>query len=468
MSAITFPSSAQAAVLTSYEHAISTLTDFIGQPVQHGPSVGLTRCALLLESVGNPQVAFDGIHVTGTVGKGSTTAFAASILRAAGHKVGHFTSPHLVDYTERIAIDGTPISRADWVTYQQRVWPYARALSEQSRVGQSAYTFGRPSFLEILWTMACLYFRDQGVDCAVIEVGMGGRFDPTTVNATQVAVITTIGLDHLPQLGPTTRHIAAHKAGVIKPHGIAVTAAPRVPRQVIADEAIRQQAELWHVGTRSPADVRYRTRADRLHVATPVTSYANLTVGLPGNHQHVNAALAVAAVDAYGQRSHRAIPAAAVAQGIASTRLPGRLELLRPAVGPEIVLDGAKSPVAARALGQALPQVLGGRPMTLLLGILRDKNTRAMVPSLVRHAAAVVVTEPPGTHRTGAAAEIAALARAAQPAIPIWQDDEYAQAFARARHLTPPHGVVVVAGSLYLVGAIRALLAQEGIVEGDG
>ncbi len=449
-------------MLHTYDDAIAYLERLVASPVQAAFEAGPARARLLLARAGAPQERFATLHVTGSAGKGSTATLAATILRAAGYRTGLFTSPHLRDYTERIQVDGAPIAGADWTRLLERLRPFIEEMSGDAIPG---YALGRPALTEMLWTLAALYFAERAVDIAVVEVGVGGRYDPTVVNSARVEVITNVSLEHTRRLGPTVAAIAAHKAGIVKPHGILVTAvADPAALDVIVDECARQHATLWRVTPdEGGGDVRYAATDAGLRVATPAHIYKDLRLGLLGRHQRANAACAAGAVDALGVLGVARADEDAVRLGLAETRMPGRLEWI--AGDPPALLDGAHTPDAARALAVALreilPQAPEARPV-LLLGILGDKDIPAMVGALAPLAAAVVVTEPPWERRAGAAAIVAAEIRRYLPAPAVTLVPDSATALAQAQELARSRGVpLVVTGSLILVGAARSLLATS-------
>ncbi len=449
-------------MLHTYDDAIAYLERLVASPVQAAFEAGPARARLLLARAGAPQERFATLHVTGSAGKGSTATLAATILRAAGYRTGLFTSPHLRDYTERIQVDGAPIAGADWTRLLERLRPFIEEMSGDAIPG---YALGRPALTEMLWTLAALYFAERAVDIAVVEVGVGGRYDPTVVNSARVGVITNVSLEHTRRLGPTVAAIAAHKAGIVKPHGILVTAvADPAALDVIVDECARQHATLWRVTPdEGGGDVRYAATDAGLRVATPAHIYKDLRLGLLGRHQRANAACAAGAVDALGVLGVARADEDAVRLGLAETRMPGRLEWI--AGDPPALLDGAHTPDAARALAVALreilPQAPEARPV-LLLGILGDKDIPAMVGALAPLAAAVVVTEPPWERRAGAAAIVAAEIRRYLPAPAVTLVPDSATALAQAQELARSRGVpLVVTGSLILVGAARSLLATS-------
>src|ERR671932_519393 len=344
-------------MIHDYDEAIAYLEHLVATPVRNEPGAGLARARMMLSHVGDPQERFATLHVTGSSGKGSTAAMAAAILRAAGYRTGIFSSPHLEAYTERIAVDGAPIAPSDWTRLLNRLHPFVEQMAGGALPG---YTLGRPALLQVLWPMAALYFAERGVEVAVVEVGMGGRYDSTNANNARVAVVTNVSLEHTQHLGATVAEIAHHKAGVAKPGGILITAAQDPDaRAAIAAECARQGATLWRVTPGGDGEVR--------------------------------------------------VAGDAVSRGLAAAYVPGRLEQV--ADDPVTLLDGAHNPDAARALAATLRELFPGQPLVLLVGILADKDVAAMVEALAPLARAVVVTEPPWEGRMGRAHAVAHAAK---------------------------------------------------------
>jgi dihydrofolate synthase/folylpolyglutamate synthase len=407
----------------------------------------------MLSAVGDPHLRFQTVHVTGSSGKGSTAAMVASILQAAGYVTGSFSSPHLEEYTERIAVGGEPIDGGDWTRLLNHLRPTVEAMAGGTLPG---YSLGRPALLQVLWPMAALYFAERGVQVAVVEVGMGGRYDSTRANNARVAVLTNVSLEHTQLLGPGIADIAFHKAGVAPSGGILVTAA-RHPEAlpVIRAECERVGAALWCVSGDAETEVRYAGDEGNLEITTPLRRHRGLRLALLGRHQRANAACAVAAVAALQMLGVVHVAPEAIRRGLLQTMIAGRLE--RAGDHPVTYLDGAHNPDAARALATALGDLFPGGRIVLMLGILGDKDIAAMVEALAPLAAALIVTEPPWAGRMGHGAEVAAAARAYLNEVSLEPDVGKAldQARARAQALDSP---LVVAGSLILVGAVRHLL----------
>ena len=383
---------------------------------------GLERMQRALDALGRPERTFPVLHVGGTNGKGSACAMAAAALRAAGHRVGLYTSPHLVRFNERIQVDGAEIADgalAAAVDEVRRACPWHEGGADVERL----------TYFEFATLAGLLHFARERVSVAVVEVGLGGRFDATNAVVSRVAAVARIGLDHTQLLGDTVEQIAFEKAGIFKPGVPAVVYAAQPPGAL---ETLRAEA---------------RRRGAHLVVAAP--DWAG-PIALAGPHQRANAAFAAAALaqlDAAGVP----VPPEAVARGIATARWPGRLEELS-----GVLLDGAHNPDGAAALAAALRALHPGRPVELVFGVLSDKDHAGMLGALAGAVRRVHVVAP-ATPRARPAEEVRALARARGLEADVHGSVRDALACASAGG----DALVCVAGSLYLVGEARALLARE-------
>lgn len=399
-----------------------------------GMDFKLERVALALRRLGNPHHRFPSMHVAGTNGKGSVAAMLEAMLRAGGHRVGLYTSPHLVEVTERIQVGGLPI----------RSEPFA-ALADEVRAISTAHGIDL-TFFEFLTVMALQHFAASGVDVAVLEVGLGGRLDATNVVDPLVAVITTIGLDHTAWLGDTLGAIAAEKGGIIK------AGRPVVLGRIDGEAA----AVLQRIASARGASVIAAGRDYRIRGAGDCLDFEGLghtlhgvRLALRGAHQRENAGTAIAALlTASGALS---VPEAALRAGLEAVRWPGRLEVLPD--DPLIVLDGAHNPDGTARLIAELAGVLGGRPLHLLFAVMGDKDWRDMVRQLAPHCRSVVVTEL-ASPRAAPAADVA---RAFPPSCPISVEPDVRRAWEAARLRAGRGGAVLATGSLFLVGTLRAL-----------
>lgn len=413
----------------------------------HGIKPGLARTRALLGSLGDPHRSFRAIHVGGTNGKGSTAAMLASMLGSRGYRVGLYTSPHLIDFTERIQVNGRVIP-ADRV----------RAMTEKVREASDACLSEPPTFFEATTTLAFAYFAEAAVDCAVIEVGLGGRFDATNVLTPLVSVITTIGLDHQEYLGTTPEAIAFEKAGIIK-QGVPVVAGRLAPGplSVIRRTATEREASCVVLGENF--DAKGET-PERFCYDGMGRRYDGLSCPLPGRHQLDNAACALAALDLAGVRG-LTVGEEAVREGLCAVRWPGRLEFV--SRRPDVWLDGAHNLQAAEALAAHLRTVsrrrgaLAQGRLILVVGMMRDKDRKGVVALLaaipgVSHLIVTSAAHPRATDPRELARDSEGLS------VPVAVRPTVAEAFAYARNLAGPDDTICVTGSLLVVGETKAAL----------
>lgn len=413
-----------------------------------GIKLGLDKVHALLERLGNPQEAFQSIHVAGTNGKGSVCALVAAALGEAGHKVGVFTSPHLVRFTERMVIDGEEIAPEAVAKYAAQLQPIAADLDAAETP---------PTFFELVTAMAFLHFRDQGVGWAVIETGMGGRLDATNVLAPALCIITNVGMDHQRFLGDHIVDIAAEKAGIMKPGVPCITGAQAEPLLALKATSHALHSPMAILGE----DYHVIPDVNGFQLASP-TGAAHYDLGLAGEHQLHNAALAVMACDALRARG-TLLPMEAVHRGIASVIVPGRLETLAAANGIPVLLDGAHNVDGAVALRRHFAHHdMGG--FHLIVGFSADKDWETMLNQWAPLAA--FVHGVPLRNTRGL--DPAVLAGSVEGiGIPFTAHGDVAAAIDAA--LSAGADQVVVAGSLFLVAEARATLRGEPLedVRGD-
>ena len=434
----------------SYETAVAAMYT-LGHELAHMPShkFDLAHMRVLLAALDDPETHFPSVLIAGTNGKGSTAATLASILQASGLRTGLYTSPHLIRINERIRISGRQISDDDFALFHDLVDRTAQRLVEEGELPS------HPSFFEMLTAMAFEYFAQNKVDIAVLEVGMGGRLDATNVVEPRVSVITDISLDHQKFLGNTVAEIAREKAGIIRPGGVVVTL-PQMPEtndvigNTILDLNARAVNAVPYVPPVSPA-------------ATLSSSYP-LQVGseeilvespLQGRHQLRNVALAIATAEELAQQGFP-ISAKTIEVGIRQTRWPGRFQVL-PAnpLHPEHVFDVAHNPAGAWALRSALSSHYEGRPLTFVFGAMSDKAISEMAEILFPLADRVIVTHADNPRSaTGEEIKEAAIRTSAQ----IETAPNVSAALRQAAALAGSQGVVVVTGSIYIVGEAMQLL----------
>jgi dihydrofolate synthase / folylpolyglutamate synthase len=424
-------------------------------------NLGLERVTRLLHLLGDPQLGLHGALVGGTNGKGSVVAMVRSVLQAAGQRVGTMPKPHLVSYRERIAIDGEPVSPDR----------FARAISDVlPAVDDVTAALGPPTEFETLTAAAMLELARSQIDLAIVEVGLGGRLDATNAVDLGVAAITNVQHDHERYLGSTLSRIGTEKAAIIKRGDLAVTGARGRGLPPIQAQCQSLTVPLRRAGPRQP----YRATLRRagwdgivVDIATPTATFEALRVGLLGAHQAENVAVAMAVLDAIADDAVRRgrtlnLDESALRRGLDSVRWPGRLELVdgaRRGAG-RVLLDGAHNPAGARALAQALDQ-LRMKDFPLVVGAMRGKRVHAMLRALapLRPRPVFTAVHEPGARTPGELRRIwrAVGGRDGEVAADPVAAVQLAAAMEGRGQDTP----VVVAGSLYLVGAIRGWLLGD-------
>jgi dihydrofolate synthase/folylpolyglutamate synthase len=450
----------------SYENAVASMFA-LGHELSQTPSnkFDLAHMRVLLKAMKHPERVFPSVLIAGTNGKGSTAATLASILRASGLKTGLYTSPHLVRINERIRVNGKEISDRDFARLHGDVDRVAEHLIAQEQLPW------HPSFFEMMTAIAFAHFAAEHVDLAVLEVGMGGRLDATNVVEPLVSIIADISLDHQKFLGNTVGEIAGEKVGIIRPGGVVVT----LPQQPEANDVIgrailelvaRGVSAAQYVPPISPASTDYlvssaanksRTTAgeDRqpflcrypLHV---MGKQILVETPLVGRHQLRNVALAIAAAEELSKLGIAGITPDSLARGIRETHWPGRFQVIPArADWPEVVLDVAHNPAGAWALRSALSERYDDRPLIFVFGAMRDKAISEMMEILFPLADRVIVTRPENP-RSASPEEIRQAG--SRTGTEIETVPEIGAALERARSVSGLEAVVVVTGSIYLVG----------------
>jgi len=464
----------------------------------------LAHMRTLAHALGDPQLQYPSVLIAGTNGKGSTSATLASILTAAGYRTALYTSPHLVRVNERIQIDGIQIDDED----------FARLYFKVDDAGRHLVTTGElphhPSFFEVLTALGFLYYAEQKVDITILEVGLGGRLDATNIVEPILSVITDIALDHQDYLGNTIAEITREKAGILRPNGTLIT----LPQHPEANQAIGEAAAtlnlhainaasfLPHVpqnsSSRPEAQPEWRDPRISPHksviqsegVAEVEGPAVAFTQSLPRNHYHLtlnneplevnsplygqhqqrNLALAIAAATELRNQNSYKITNTNIEAGIRNTHWPGRLELLRTPGHQDLLLDVAHNPAGAWTLRAAIAQLPDDRPRTLLFSCLRDKSIEEMSRILFPLFDSSEDADPARRHdhllfapidnpRASSVEDLLAAAHALS--IPAHAAPHIAAALAQARQVTPPNGIIIVTGSVYLVGELRHLAVQE-------
>jgi dihydrofolate synthase/folylpolyglutamate synthase len=425
---------------------INGYTDYekIGMP--HDPAFyDLRRVDELLSLLGDPHKKAGSVHITGTNGKGSVAIMIAYALTASGYPTGLYTSPHLHSWRERIRVDGKLISEAELAQIVADLRPYVEEVNKRA-------TYGQLTTFEFLTCMAFAFFGQKGVKFQVLEVGMGGKFDATSVITPLVAIITTIGLDHTDVLGNTIAEIAAEKCGIIKP-GITVVISPQPPEaaRVIEKTCAERGAKLLVVGK----DVSWQAiesglDGQRFRVGGRRGEY-ELSIPILGEHQLQNAATAVAALEVLAEKGFD-IPAEKVAKGFSKIEWPGRFQVLRRK--PPVVVDGAHNIDAARSLKKALKEYFDFEKAILVMGASDDKNIRGVIAELAPLFDRVIVTR---SRHPRAMAPAPLAAEFARHGIKARIAEDVPSALSQVLALAGEKDLVCLAGSLFIVGeAIEA------------
>lgn len=425
---------------------------------EHDIDPTLDRVREVCELLGDPQLSYQVVHVTGTNGKTSTSRMVERLLREHGLRTGRFTSPHLTRVTERIAIDGSPISDEDFVRVWQDVAPYVHLVDQRSldRGGP------RLSFFEVFTVMAFAAFADAPVDVAVVEVGLGGRWDSTNVVHSQVQVIGPVAMDHQRYLGHTLAEIAGEKAGIVEEGGTVVVAAQTDEAEgVILAEAAAQGARVVREGVDVDVVERAVAVGGQLVTLRGLGGvYADVYLPLHGEHQAHNALLALVATEAL-LTGGAALSAEVVEAAFADVDSPGRLEVVRSS--PTVVVDGAHNPDGTAALVAALTEAFAFERVVGVFAVMADKDPEAMLGLLEPVLAEVVVTHA-STSRSMDVDALAAIAEEVFGADRVHRaerlDDALALAVERAESEVDRGAGVLVTGSLYLVAEARVLLGR--------
>lgn len=422
-----------------YRQAVSYLFDL----EKFGIKLGLENITRFLDRIGNPHNRFPAIHVAGTNGKGSTAAILEALLTSAGFKVGLYTSPHLVDFRERIRIGKRPVER-------EYVAEFVR--SKKDLIEEMPVTF-----FEVVSALAFSYFAEQGVNIAVCETGLGGRLDATNVLKTEVSIVTNVDLEHTDHLGSSVSEIAREKAGIIKEGVPTVTASNNFEvKRVLRNTCRKRKAPLVSIYDEAQWLVKeVGLKGSRLDVFTRSNKYVNLHLNLVGRHQLENAICALLAIEILQDNGWR-VPKRAVREGLAQVIWRGRLELL--SERPMVLADVAHNPPAMKIIKENLQELFPKKRFLVVLGILSDKNYVEMLNEVGRFAKVIYLTKP----ITERAADPELLAREVSKqgsnfkVIPVVKE-AYKYALSQAR----PGEVVLVTGSHYTVGEVMTALSQE-------
>jgi dihydrofolate synthase/folylpolyglutamate synthase len=417
--------------------------DYLYGLERHGIVFGLANIRNILKSLGNPHQKVKAIHIGGTNGKGSTAAMIGSILGRSGYRVGLYTSPHLISFTERIRIGDREITEQEVVRLTEQI----RGAIRKRGIPE---TF---TFFDFTTAMVVLYFFEAGVDLAILEVGLGGRLDSTNVVDPLLAIITNISLDHRDYLGGTLKEVAREKAGIIKEGRGVVTAAtqPRI-LDLLRRVSLEKKAPLFRVGR----DFRGRRAGPRrFHYHGRKLDLPNLELNLAGRHQIINATTALGAIEMVGENGYR-IGNEAIYEGLRGVQWPGRLEVVMES--PTVLLDGAHNPGAAKRLKEAILEEFAYERLLLVLGIMNDKDYRRIISILVPLADMTVLCK-------------SRCERAALPQVLLNEVtrigkrgkivEDVGEAVQHLLSLATERDLICVTGSFYTIGEAKAYLSRS-------
>jgi len=445
--------------IPNYAAALKFLYDRVNVERMHARRVDpaifkLDRMGELMDALGNPHEELKCVHIAGTNGKGSTVAMVASCLRACGYTVGTYTSPHLIDVRERVSINEHMISHAHFTEIMGRVGEAVEALPKK---------LGEPTFFEIITALGLLYFAEQAVDAAVIEVGLGGKLDSTNIITPEVAAVTAIGLDHMQFLGTTLPEIARQKAGIFK-KGVPALTIHQESQIIEAMREVAQQVEAPFEVVGQNIDYSYRFEANpqlgphtRVGLSTDRYEFEHVPVPLAGEHQAHNCGLALAIVDKLAQRGFD-LPETKVIRGLEATTIPGRMETVWKQ--PRILLDGAHNPQALGALIKSIGAHVPYDSMIMIFGCSADKDLNELLKRVALGGDKVIFTQSKGNSRAAdphdlqrrfneLSSKMSQVAESLDEALDI------------AGRAAARDDMICITGSFYLVGEAKKLLADR-------
>lgn len=411
-----------------------------------GSKLGLERVTILLDKLDNPQDKIKTIHVAGTNGKGSISSMLSNILIASGYKTALYTSPHLESYNERYMINGVEISNDNFAKYVSIIKKYSDEMENEG--------YGTPTVFEQLTAVAFLYFYDNKVDYAVIEVGLGGRFDATnSIKKPVLSVIASISLEHTEYLGNNVESIAFEKGGIIKP-GCPVVLYRQDSKvyDVINNICKEKKSKLYYIENEKVEIIEQNIDQTIMSVENNLYSYNNLILHLIGNYQIKNCCLVLLAVYALKESGVNLIEES-ILKGISLTRWKGRMEVCEKS--PLVIIDGAHNPDGIHMLTESVKNYFSNKRIVLLIGVLGDKNYNKMVEEIVPLADTVVITEP-DSERALSIEELKKVVKNYCDEIYSFEDIDKAYSF--AHKITRKEDVLLCAGSLYLIGRLRTII----------
>lgn len=426
--------------------------NYITNTAKFGSNYGLERTEKILELLGEPHKKLKCIHIAGTNGKGSTTAMLAEILKEAGYKVGMYTSPFLEEFEERIQINGVNISKEDLSSLVTRV---AQVVDKVIELG-----YDHPTEFEIITCVMFLYFYEMKVDYAVVEVGLGGRLDSTNVITPVLSIITSISYDHMKILGDTLGEIAREKAGIIKP-SVPVVVYPQEEEslKVIRSISEERKSKLVEVPAhcvelKRQNDNNTNNFTQKLLIKTDEKNY-DIELSLLGKHQLLNCAVVVFAAEELIKQGVK-ISTEYILKALKKVKWPGRLEVMKSE--PLVVIDGAHNIDGIRKLTESVDMYFSYENMILILGILADKQVKEMINTIVPKANKVIAVTP-NSYRAELASELAEEIKMLNPHVEVIED--YSQAFKRALSYCSTNDLLLISGSLYMIGDMRKIIKRD-------
>ncbi|GAB6086808.1 bifunctional folylpolyglutamate synthase/dihydrofolate synthase [Alkaliphilus crotonatoxidans] len=418
--------------------------DFIHGTNQFGSKLGLENIQYLLKLLGSPQQGLKIIHVAGTNGKGSTSAFLHGILKMAGYRVGLYTSPYLETFTERIQINGEKIPEEKLAHYTARVKEKIQQMVEEGK--------NHPTEFEVVTAIAFTYFQEEQVDYLVLEVGLGGRLDATNVvEAPLVSVITPIGFDHMQYLGNSLEEIAFEKGGIIKNNCITVISPQQEEAMTVLKELCLERNSRYVPV--QPGNLKVHSSSlegQCFSVEMMDTFYHEVKIKMLGQHQIDNCCTALWVIEALKRYADLKIQKEDLYKGLNETIWPGRLEVLRKS--PLTIIDGAHNTHGAEALKQSIVELLRDYQITLVIGMLADKDVKGYLDLIIPHVQRVVVTRPDNP-RAMEPIQLAELIKGYSK--PVWIQENIPRAIEEAYGITKENEAIIVAGSLYMIGEAR-------------
>ena len=440
----------------TYPEAVDYLNSFINyekeRAFEYPEALKLDRMRALVKELGNPQNSFESVLIAGSKGKGSTASILSSVLRMENYRVGLFTSPHLLDLSERIQVNGLCISQTRFTEFMQML---SKILNDPF------WRKNPPTYFEVLTAMAFRHFKEMKVHVAVLEVGLGGLYDSTNVADAKVAGITRISLEHTDKLGKTPAKIAVQKCGIIKGREVVVSSGQlQDVERIIQETCEEREAKLFRVGKEIKVLERYHDeKCQRFDIKSDLGNFFDLELPLLGRHQLENAAQAVVMAKALEIKTRFKVSDSAVRQGLASTYWPGRLEV----VGhrPLVILDGAHNPDSAERLVDALRRHFVFEKFILVFATANDKDVEGMFERILPDTKTVIFTRFEGDRSES---EVALQTLAAKTfSGEMFTESDSSSAFERALSKATASDLVLVTGSLYLVGEVKRALQEKKV-----